>query len=598
MKNIVFKTLSIKNFLSIGSSPVNISFTPGVNLITGVNLDREDASNGSGKSSLINAVYFCLYGKTLKDLKLDQIPNSYTKGPCEVEITFEVVANKDKSQYKIRRSLRPSKLFLWENDVDITKSTMSQTSALIQEIINCTDSVFQKSIVMDANNATAFMAQKKVEKRKFLEGILNLEVFSDMLSIARTEFNEVKFECEKISAVLNEKQLTLNSYQEQEQLQRAQINQRKQRTLERIQELRANIVTFEKQAEEQKGLSSIEMLEEKQSVLKVKLREREDSSKASYTKKGEIDSALSSLKLELKALTGVTDLCNECRRPFTEQDKETALSRKDVVTSNIAKLNRSLESIKETIAEEKESIEKLSKALDHITVKITQRMRLEKTKEQLDWKIESSAELIQDLQKELNSIEVESTGYGELITRITQEIQVISQEVDKLQDHIEVLGAVKFVLSEEGVRSYIVKKVLQILNSRLNYYLKELDANTKGEFDEYFEESLEDQFGNARSYDNFSSGEQRRIDLAILFTFQDIRRLQADVNMNISIYDELLDSSLDKRGTELVMKILSEKAAKNNECVYIISHRKETQSTYITNTVSLQKQNGITTLAQ
>lgn len=597
MKKIYFKELSIKNFLSIGTEPVTISFQPGINLITGINLDKEDASNGSGKSSVVNAVYFCLYGKTLKELKIDQIPNSYTRGSCEVELKLSVAIDKNTKEYIIRRSLRPSKLLVFENGVDITRSTIVQTSQLVQDIISCTDSVFEKSIVMDANNATTFMAQKKVEKRKFLEGILNLEIFGEMLSIARNDYNDKKFEYDTESAKLQEKSRTLAAYQEQRELQDKDILSRQRGIQEKIDELESNIKEISSQYKQQKTQDQVKELQDKQVLLKQKLKDRENTSKSLYIKKGEINLKVSNLTKELNNIKSLPEMCGECNRPFTAEEKNIAVSRKERVKDEILLLSKELKTVERDIQLVVEQNEKINEGLTAIASKISLILEDIKFNEQIKWKIDTYKNTLEGLHKDLADVSTKTNTYTELVEKVQVELDEITRSVKSVEEKLEVLQAAKFILSEEGVRSYIVKKILKVLNSRLNMYLNKLDANTKGEFNEYFEETLQDQFGNVRSYYNFSSGEQRRIDLAILFAFQDIRRLQADVSMNISIYDELLDSSLDRKGAELVLFLLKERAQKNNECVYIISHRKEAQSSHVTRTITLKKQNGITTLA-
>jgi len=157
------------------------------------------------------------------------------------------------------------------------------------------------------------------------------------------------------------------------------------------------------------------------------------------------------------------------------------------------------------------------------------------------------------------------------------------------------LDVVKFVVSEEGVKSYIVKKILQLLNNKLSYYLKRMDSNCVMFFNEYFEEQIVDDKGKICSYFNFSGAERKSIDLACLFAFMDIRRLQGDVSFNFSIYDELFDSSFDEKGTELVLGILKERIEKYNECMFIISHRKESMKMATGDIIQLEKKNGITT---
>ena len=148
-------------------------------------------------------------------------------------------------------------------------------------------------------------------------------------------------------------------------------------------------------------------------------------------------------------------------------------------------------------------------------------------------------------------------------------------EIENIKEQIKILDVVKFVVSEEGVKSYIVRKILKLLNNKLAYYLKAMDANCICIFNEYFEEQIVDDKGKICSYFNFSGAERKNIDLACLFTFMDIRRLQGDVAFNVSMYDELFDSSLDEKGVELVVNILRERLEKYNECMMVISHRKE-----------------------
>ena len=150
-------------------------------------------------------------------------------------------------------------------------------------------------------------------------------------------------------------------------------------------------------------------------------------------------------------------------------------------------------------------------------------------------------------------------------------------------------------MSEEGVKSYIVKKILQLFNAKLSHYLKKMDSNCICVFNEYFEDEIIDEKGKPCSYFNFSGAERKNIDLACLFAFMDIRRLQGDVAFNFSMYDELFDSSLDERGVELVIDILNERVENYNECAIVISHRKESTKLATGEVIFLEKQNGMTT---
>ena len=174
----------------------------------------------------------------------------------------------------------------------------------------------------------------------------------------------------------------------------------------------------------------------------------------------------------------------------------------------------------------------------------------------------------------------------------------VQSQIDSLKAELTRLDIIKFIVSEEGVKSYIVKKILQVLNNKLTYYLKQMDSNCICLFNEYFEEQIFDERGKLCSYFNFSGAERKNIDLACLFAFMDIRRLQGDVVYNFSVYDELLDSSLDEKGIDLVLSILQDRVSRYNEMVYIISHRKESITLvgeHIGEVITLKKHKGITT---
>ena len=199
MKYINFDSITIKNFLSVGKDPVKLDLKRGLNVITGINKDKEDRRNGVGKSTIADAIHFAIFGETIRELSKDFIVNSINKKDTFVELSFSVNENNDVNRYKIIRKLKPTKCYLFVNDVDLTESTIPNTNKKIKSILNSSPEVFQNCVIMSLNTTLPFMAQKKVEKRKFIEGILNLEIFSNMLLSARAEYNDVQKKYESIT---------------------------------------------------------------------------------------------------------------------------------------------------------------------------------------------------------------------------------------------------------------------------------------------------------------------------------------------------------------------------------------------------------------
>ena len=186
---ITFNTLKVKNFLSIGEVPIEIKFQKGLNLITGNNVDNQ-TRNGVGKSSVIEAIFWCLFGNTIRDIKNDKIIHNQSKKGCEVELNFDVIDSKNnKETFTIKRYLGPSKIEIWNGDKNITLSTIPANDEYIKTLIRANEELFNNSVIMTANNTLPFMAQKKIDKRKFIEGVLNLSIFNEMLLKTRSDYN-------------------------------------------------------------------------------------------------------------------------------------------------------------------------------------------------------------------------------------------------------------------------------------------------------------------------------------------------------------------------------------------------------------------------
>ena len=234
MKYINFNTITIRNFLSVGNTPVKLSFKQGLNIITGTNKDKEDRRNGVGKSTIADAIHFSIFGETIRELSKDFIVNSINKKDTYIELTFSVNENNKVDNYKIIRKLKPTKCFLFVNEQDLTESTIPNTNKRIKNILNSSPEVFQNCVIMSLNTTSPFMAQKKVEKRKFIEGILNLEIFSEMLLKARNEFNEVQKKYEHVTKDFDHANSIFKLLNEQKDNILSNVSQQKEKILTRI----------------------------------------------------------------------------------------------------------------------------------------------------------------------------------------------------------------------------------------------------------------------------------------------------------------------------------------------------------------------------
>ena len=596
MRLVNFKTLTIKNFLSVGETPVTIDFQTGVNVITGINYDKEDSKNGVGKSTIADALYFSLFGTTIRDLSKDLIVNSFTKKKCEVILNFDIENGNGKSEYKIARTINPTKCFMTRNGEDITRSTMAKTNEFIQKLVMSNGKIFQNSVIMTINTTVPFMAQSKIDKRKFIESILSLEIFSDMLSKAREEHNELKKDYEVLFTKIEgiEKGYKFNK----EQLDAFEENKRQkiEALVKRIEENKQKIEDLKKEIKKLPD-DVIEKLNTKEEEINNELKQIRELYKAAYNNLADVKSKISHAESQLKEIDKVGAICTTCKREYSEDDLKHKESNKKELNNKLKALNKELDTAQKALDKINTDQAKKEKELKDIQDKKNVVRDVINNNKNIETKITLIEENIQSLTKEIDQVKQESNkALEEVVKDLEEKLKTGKQELEKLDHDCSVLEVVRFVVSEEGVKSYIVKKILAVLNGRMAYYLEKLHANCLCQFNEFFDELITDEKGEQKSYFNFSGGERKRIDLACLFSFLDIRRMQGDVHFSTIFYDELLDSSLDDKGVELVLDVLRERAQMYNENCYIITHRGTTITEKIDNTVFLEKRNNFTYL--
>jgi len=594
VKKVIFKKISIKNFLSIGDKSIELDFDSGISLITGINSDK-GGRNGVGKSSLVESVYWCLFGSTIRDIKKDKVIHNQTDKNCVVVMEFIIEINNKSKKYKLTRSLEPTKIVLLEDGNDITLSTMPKTDELIKELIGANEEVFQNAVIMTANNTLPFMAQKKIDKRKFVEGILNLGIFGQMLLKTRADYNEYKKENDILGSVFSTQNKNLSLYQNQ-------IEKNKEIKTQKIESLKNKILDNNKKIDLYIDNSSIEIkIQEKRdfivskedSTLKLEdgLLKIENELQKLFKDQLESDFEIKNIKERISEAKKKEGTCPTCKKKYENDDicidindlnekLSTNLDKNEKINKKISTFADKKRTLKSAISSNKFEIEKLNKEIQQLLVDSKEIYHLK----------DKNDELLKDIEEIKNS----KDNVDDLIENVKKEIKESEDKIQKLQKQLLILETAKFVVSEEGVKSYIVKKMLSVLNSQLNFYLKTLNAPCTCEFNELFEETIYNSNGKECSYFNFSGGERKRIDIAILFMFQDILKLQTGVSFNISMYDELFDSALDESGVFNVMDILKDRVEKTQETIYIISHNKTASSMTFTNTILLEKKNGTT----
>lgn len=593
MKYVNFTQISIKNFLSIGNDPVIVKFNEGIHIITGINRDKEDRRNGVGKSTIADAIYFAIFGTTIRDIKKDFIINNLTHGQCEVQLDFNVNSPKGNDNFTIIRMLNPSKLYVFKNKKDKTRDSIANTTTYIEEVLSSTPEVFQNCVIMTLNNTIPFMSKGKIEKRKFIEQIFNLQIFSDMVSVLREEHNNVKKNFDIEIAKHDEIKRNIEIYiankesKERENTNKAANIENKLKSInQEIDNVKEQVSTAKsiklepKLAELDKLTKGHDTIEQKIEPLMMKLADIKADIKQKNIKHSNIGTSL--------------DLCPVCLRPVDAKDRKHFQQEKENLSNDINKLTVECNDIATSLNDYKTKLDLLKKHINKVNNELENFKEVISQIPSKEKRINDLTSLKDELKNSFNEAVSGTQILNDLITESKTRLDNVNAEIDNIKKIINMLDVVKFVISEEGVKSYIVKKILQNFNSKLAYFLKKLDSNSICIFNEYFEEEILNEKGKVCSYNNFSGAERKAIDLACLFSFMDIRKSQGNVHYNISIYDELFDSSLDEKGVELVLGILKERCEKYNESIFVISHRKESAKFATGDVIFLEKYNGIT----
>lgn len=591
MQTVNFRKVYIKNFLSVGETPINVNFERGLCLITGENLDKPERSNGVGKSTIADSIHFALFGETIREIKKDLIPNYYTNGKTAVQIMFDIGEN----CYEITRTINPTTVKFVKNSVDETKDTIANTNQTIENLIRCNSKIFNNCISLGINSSNCFMNMKKSEKREYIESILDLDIFSEMIDICKTELSEER----KIREGLSAKKETYEGILEDYVKQKKEFEDKKNKNITDLQE-------------------KIQTLNKKIDILKSELNDEQDSVSDNYSEK--ITQAKNALKIIEEKITGsektissktseiktiqksVNEIkenitvCPSCLREVDENCKQHIENKKIEMQKQIKDIESSidLESKQNTKLKTKRS--EAETIIDNLQKKEKEIEKQKSKKEQNKKLIEQIENSISDHNQQIEKEKNRTENFDKSIQDTEKKKKELQERLSESDKKIYVLNNCKFILSDEGLKSVFISKIITLLNNKINHYLNKLDANSRITFDNYFEDMLTDSVGKVASYANLSGAEKKAVDLACMFSFMEMRELQNFPVFNFVLFDEIFDSSFDKKSVQLITDICEE--ISKNKCVFIISHRKDAIYSNNYKTINLQKKKGITTLLE
>tara|TARA_Y200000002_G_scaffold172395_1_gene142271 strand:+ start:142 stop:1857 length:1716 start_codon:yes stop_codon:yes gene_type:complete len=563
---IQFETLKYKNFLSTGNNFTEVDFqdTP-TTLVVG--------ANGSGKSTMLDALSFALFGKPHRKISKNQLINSINQKGTVVEVEFSIGSKK----FKIVRSIKPNAFEVWLDGNMLNKNShVKDYQALLEKnILKLNHKSFHQIVVLGSSSFVPFMQLTSQQRRGVIEDLLDINMFSLMNMILKEKVSKLKDEITQNSNDINLVNSKINAqkkYLRDIASVNEQFRKEKQEMISKTQEdirtLNDKNIALSKNVE--KSLQpAIDM---QSSVIKVKEKFEETIAN--------INAQFKVVKKEHKFFSE-NDECPTCSQEIDlklKQEKiKTTKERLDKLKIGLDKSGTERENYNKSIQLFQDTIDDCARYNSEISGN-------NKTIDKLN-------KVVDSLQSEIES-QIESSGD---LSDANAELEEMRKDKEKLQDekyklneqfsYNQVSGE---LLRDSGIKSKIIKQYLPVINNLTNQYLQILDFYVHFDLDESFIETIRSRHRDAFTYDSFSEGEKQRIDLSLLFTWRQIAKMKNSVATNLLILDETFDSSLDMEGVDNLMKILYTLQEDTN--VFVISHKGELEDASFSRKIEFVKE--------
>lgn len=545
---ITFKKIRWRNFLSTGNSfnEVNLQGS-GTNLIIG--------NNGSGKSTILDALTFSLFGKPFRKINKPQLKNSVNEKECVVEVEFTI----GNTEWKIVRGIKPNVFEIWRDDklLDQAAASLDQQKWLEQSVIKMNFKSFTQIVILGSSTFVPFMQLSAANRREVIEDLLDIKVFSSMNSIIKDRIkltrDEIKLLNLKKDSLVDKVEMQKNFIEELENRGNANINANKE-----------NIANLDKEIGEYFDANVIveshlvQYTKEQESLVSVG-----DKLKKLNNMKGKISQKVTTITKEHKFFNE-NSVCPTCTQSIEE---EFRINRIKDAQNKAKELQSGYKELEEAIKEEEERERQfiaLSKEITKLTHGISQN----------NIKISGCRRQIQNLESEIQRITEQLQNRNsehEKLKSFKENLKTTYEELESKKESINYYDFSYSLLKDGGVKSKIIKKYLPLINQQVNRYLQMMDFYINFTLDEEFNETVQSPIHEDFSYASFSEGEKMRIDLALLFTWREVARMKNSVNTNLLIMDEVFDSSLDGFGTDEFLKIIRYVIKDAN--IFVISHK-------------------------
>ena len=545
---ILFEKIRWKNFLSTGNQFTEISFTSyATNLIIG--------TNGAGKSTMLDALTFSLFGKPFRKINKPQLLNSVNEKDCSVEVEFRI----GNVEWKVIRGIKPNVFEIYRDGTKLNESAaaLDQQKWLEQNVLKMNYKSFTQIVILGSSTFVPFMQLTTANRREVIEDLLDIRIFSSMNSLMKEKIRSIK---EEIKVLTLKKESLIDKVQMQENF----IEELETRGKENIKQKEFKI--GELLVEENNWMGDNEEKNRELVGLQGKLERYTGATEKLRTLgnlKGKISNKVSTITKEHKFFTQNT-VCPTCDQAIEETFR---INRIKDAQDKAKELQSGYQELEQAINNEEERERQflsLSKEITSLTHGISQN----------NTKISGCQRQIRDLESEIQRVTdqlANRTAENEKLDTFRENLSTVYKDLSNFKDTINYYEFSYSLLKDGGVKSKIIKKYLPLINQQVNRYLQMMDFYINFTLDEEFSETVQSPIHENFSYSSFSEGEKMRIDLALLFTWREVARMKNSVNTNLLIMDEVFDSSLDGFGTEEFLKII--KYVVKDANIFVISHK-------------------------
>ena len=539
---IVFKNIRYKNFLSSGNSFTEIDLRKSKStLVVG--------HNGAGKSTMLDALSFSLFGKPHRKISKAQLVNSINQKHALVEVEFSVGT----SNFKIVRGIKPNVFEIWKDGKMINQSShaMEYQKILEQNILKLNHKSFHQVVVLGSSSFIPFMQLNAGHRRDVIEDLLDINIFSKMNVILKEKNSALK---DKMSTINHTIDLIKNKIEQQSKY---------------IRDIAALTTENKKKYEKQikSAEEKIQKLQEDNNKLSNELENKGDLDLTKLQdKKNNVIAFRAEQKQELKTIAkrGLflesNDECPTCEQPIQNKDKLVFETKNQAY--QIESTLKMIESDYKTIEQEMQSLQKVIEQVNEKTNTINSNNR------EIASLNQSNKDLKTYLEEEV-SADLSSARFE--LDKLSTEKENLLEEKLKVTEQFNYNGVIGEMLRDTGIKTKIIKQYLPAINKLVNQHLQVLDFFVSFDLDESFQETIRSRYRDDFTYESFSEGEKQRIDLSLLFTWRQIAKMKNSVATNLLLLDETFDSSLDHDGVENLLKILNTLGEDTN--TFIISHK-------------------------